>query len=51
MIILSVMTGSGRVVWMTSSLKTFAGDSIPDDRRDKIKTEKETTKTEKLVKK
>jgi acetyl-CoA decarbonylase/synthase complex subunit beta len=42
--------GYERVVWMTRSLKTFAGDSIPEDRRDKIKTEIETTKTEDLEK-
>lgn len=41
--------GYDRVVWMTSTLKSLAGDSIPEHRRDKIKTEKETTKTEELV--
>jgi CO dehydrogenase/acetyl-CoA synthase beta subunit len=28
---------------MTSSLKTIAGDSIPEERRPQIATEKETT--------
>lgn len=35
--------GFNRVVWMTSSLKTIAGDSIPEKRRPRIATEKEAT--------
>jgi len=35
--------GYDRVVWMTNTLKTIAGDSIPEDRRSRIATEKEAT--------
>lgn len=40
--------GYDRVVWMTSSLKTIAGDSIPEERRDRIATEKEATTLKEL---
>jgi acetyl-CoA decarbonylase/synthase complex subunit beta len=40
--------GYDRIVWMTSTLKTLAGDSIPEERRDKIATEKEATTLEEL---
>ena len=33
--------GYDRVAWMTSSLKTIAGDSIPEEKRARIATEKE----------
>ena len=35
--------GYDRVVWMTSSLKTIAGNSISEERRAQIATEKEAT--------
>ena len=35
--------GYNRIVWMTSTLKTSAGDSIPEDRKNRIATEKEAT--------
>jgi len=35
--------GYNRVVWMTSSLKTIAGDSIPEEKRSLVATEKEAT--------
>ncbi len=35
--------GYNRIVWMTSTLKTLAGNSIPEERREKIATEKEAT--------
>lgn len=35
--------GYDRVVWMTSTLKTIAGDSIPEARKDLIATEKDAT--------
>jgi acetyl-CoA decarbonylase/synthase complex subunit beta len=35
--------GYDRVVWMTGTLKTIAGDSIPEERRSRIATEKEAT--------
>lgn len=35
--------GYNRIVWMTSTLKTSVGDSIPADRKNKIATEKEAT--------
>jgi len=35
--------GYNRVVWMTSSLKTIAGNSIPEENRSLIATEKEAT--------
>jgi CO dehydrogenase/acetyl-CoA synthase beta subunit len=34
---------------MTSTLKTIVGDSIPEERREKIASEKETTTIEELV--
>jgi acetyl-CoA decarbonylase/synthase complex subunit beta len=35
--------GYDRVVWMTGTLKTIAGDSIPEERMSRIATEKEAT--------
>ena len=40
--------GYDRVVWMTSKLKTIAGDSIPEERSSRIATEKEATKLAEL---
>lgn len=40
--------GYERIIWMTSTLKSFAGDSIPEERRGKIATEKEATTLKEL---
>jgi acetyl-CoA decarbonylase/synthase complex subunit beta len=40
--------GYDRVVWITNTLKTIAGDSIPEERREKIATEKEATSLKEL---
>lgn len=40
--------GFKRVVWMTNTLKSIAGDSIPADRKDQIATENEATTLKEL---
>jgi acetyl-CoA decarbonylase/synthase complex subunit beta len=41
--------GYRRVVWMTETLKSFAGESIPEVYRERIATEKTATTVEELV--
>lgn len=40
--------GYARAVWMTSSLKSIAGDAIPEERKGKIATEKDATSLKEL---